>query len=127
MIWVGILMAGIALAAQSFALKNSLHWQTIVFNLLCISQMAHLLAIRSQTQSLFTTGLFSNKPLLGAVLLTLVLQFLVTYTPALHPIFKTQSLTFYEFVGVGAASSLVFFGVEIEKAISRNRLAKKTA
>ncbi len=124
MIWVGIFMAGIALAAQSFAIRNGLHWQTIVFNLLCISQMAHLLAIRSQNQSLFTIGLFSNKPLLGAVLLTLVLQFVVTYTPALHPIFKTQSLSFYEFIGVGAASSLIFFGVEIEKAISRKRISK---
>jgi len=126
MIWVGILMAGIALAAQSFAIKNDLHWQTIVFNLLCISQMAHLLAIRSQNQSLFTLGLFTNKPLVGAVLLTLVLQFVVTYTPALHPIFKTESLSFYEFLGVGAASSLVFFGVEIEKAVSRRRMLKKS-
>ena len=125
MIWVGIFMAGIALAAQSFAIRNGLHWQTIVFNLLCISQMANLLAIRSQNQSLFTIGLFSNKPLLGAVLLTLVLQFVVTYTPALHPIFKTQSLSFYEFLGVGAASSLIFFAVEIEKAVSRRRILKK--
>jgi Ca2+-transporting ATPase len=125
-IWVGIFMAGIALAAQSFAISMGLHWQTIVFNLLCISQMANLLATRSQNQSLFTLGLFSNKPLLGAVLLTLVLQFVVTYTPALHPIFKTQSLTLYEFLGVGAASSLVFFAVEIEKAVLRRRLSKKT-
>ncbi len=126
MIWVGIFMAGITLAAQSFAIRYGLHWQTIVFNLLCISQMANLLAIRSQNQSLFTIGLFSNKPLLGAVLLTLILQFVVTYTPALHPIFKTQSLSFYEFLGVGAASSLIFFVVEIEKAISRKRISKKT-
>ncbi len=126
MIWVGMLMAGIALAAQSFAIRNNLHWQTIVFNLLCIGQMAHLLAIRSQNQSLFTLGLLTNKPLLGAVLLTLLLQFAVTYIPVLHPIFKTQSLSFAEFLGVGAASSLVFFGVEIEKAVSRRRMSKKS-
>ncbi len=125
MIWVGILMAGIALGAQSFAIKIGLHWQTIVFNVLCISQMANLLAIRSQNQSLFKLGLFTNKPLSGAVLLTLMLQFAVTYTPALHPVFKTQSLTFYEFLGVGVASSLVFFAVEIEKAFSRRRMLKK--
>jgi len=126
MIWVGMLMAGIALAAQSFAIRNNLHWQTIVFNILCIGQMAHLLAIRSQNQSLFTLGLLSNKPLLGAVLLTVLLQFAVTYIPVLHPIFKTQSLSFAEFIGVGAASSLVFFGVEIEKAVSRRRMSKKS-
>ena len=71
------------------------------------------------------SSLFSNKPLLGAVLLTFILQFVATYTPTLHPIFKTQALTFYEFLGVGAASSLIFFGVEIEKAISRKRISKK--
>lgn len=126
MIWVGMLMAGLALAAQSFAIRNSLHWQTIVFNLLCIGQMAHLLAIRSQNQSLFTLGIFTNKPLLGAVLLTLVSQFIVTYTPVLHPVFKTQSLSFAEFLGVGVMASLVFFGVEIEKAVSRKRMSKKS-
>lgn len=125
MIWVGMLMAGFALAAQSFAIRHGLHWQTIVFNLLCIGQMAHLLAIRSQNQSLFTLGIFTNKPLLGAVLLTLVLQFIVTYTPVLHPVFKTQSLSFAEFLGVGVMASLVFFGVEIEKAVSRKRMSKK--
>ncbi|MGN6247262.1 MAG: cation-translocating P-type ATPase, partial [Ginsengibacter sp.] len=125
MIWVGILMAGIALAAQSFAIRNGLHWQTIVFNLLCISQMANMLAIRSESQSLFRIGLLSNKPLLGAVLLTLALQMAVTYVPALHPIFKTQSLTFLEFLGVGAASSIVFFAVEVEKVISAKRKANK--
>jgi Ca2+-transporting ATPase len=125
MIWVGILMAGITLAAQSFAISKGLHWQTIVFNLLCISQMANLLAIHSENQSLFAQGIFSNKPLLGAVLLTVALQFVVTYTPALHPVFKTESLSFVEFLGVGAASSLVFCGVEIEKAVSRRRISKK--
>ena len=125
MIWVGILMAGVALAAQSFAITKGLHWQTIVFNLLCISQMANLLAIRSQNQSLFSLGLFSNKPLLGAVLLTLALQIAVTYIPFLHPIFKTESLSFYEFLGVGAASSLVFFAVEIEKIFRRKKMIKK--
>ncbi|MGN6605274.1 MAG: cation-translocating P-type ATPase [Ginsengibacter sp.] len=125
MIWVGILMAGIALSAQSFAIRNGLHWQTIVFNLLCISQMANLLAIRSESQSLFRIGLLSNKPLFGSVLLTLALQMAVTYVPALHPIFKTQSLTFLEFLGVGAASSIVFFAVELEKVISAKRKANK--
>jgi Ca2+-transporting ATPase len=122
MIWVGILMAGIALAAQSFAIRKGLHWQTIVFNLLCISQMANLLSIRSENQSLFKIGLLSNKPLLGAVLLTLALQLTVTYVPALHPIFKTQSLTFPEFLGVGAAASIIFFAVELEKLITARRL-----
>ncbi|MBL0183839.1 MAG: cation-translocating P-type ATPase [Chitinophagaceae bacterium] len=119
MIWVGMLMAGISLSAQAWAINNHLHWQTIVFNVLCLSQMGHVLAIRSEKQSLFSIGIFSNKPLIGAVMIALVLQFVITYTPFLQPIFQTESLSLYEFVIVGAASSLVFFAVEIEKIVAR--------
>lgn len=121
MIWVGMLMAGIALSAQAWAINHGLHWQTIVFNVLCLSQMGHVLAIRSEKQSLFTAGIFSNKPLIGAVVIAVLLQFVITYTPFLQPIFQTEALTLNEFLLVGAASSLVFFAVEIEKIISRRR------
>lgn len=125
MMWVGMLMAGIALGAQGYAIRHGLHWQTIVFNVLCLSQLAHVMAIRSENQSLFSIGIFSNKPLIGSVLLSLLLQFGITYTPFLQPIFKTESLTLNEFLGVGAASSLVFFAVEIEKALFRRRRRTK--
>ena len=121
MIWVGIFMAGIALSLQGWAIKNGLHWQTIVFNVVCLSQMGHVLAIRSETRSLFRIGVFSNKPLIGAVVIALLLQLMITYVPFFQPIFKTQALTMMEFAVVGLASSLVFFAVEIEKAISRKR------
>jgi P-type Ca2+ transporter type 2C len=125
MIWVGILMAGIALSLQGWAIKNGLHWQTIVFNVLCLCQLGHVLAIRSEKQSLFSQGIFSNKPLLGAVLIGCILQFAITYIPFLQPIFKTEALTLNEFILVGAASSIVFFAVEIEKFISRKRKSKR--
>jgi Ca2+-transporting ATPase len=121
MIWVGILMAGVALGLQGWAINHGMHWQTIVFNVLCLSQLGHVLAIRSETQSLFSIGVFSNKPLIGAVLLALLLQFAITYIPFLQPIFQTEALTLNEFILVVAASSLVFFAVEIEKFISRKR------
>lgn len=121
MIWVGILMAGIALSMQAWAIDQGLHWQTIVFNVLCLSQMGHVLAIRSEKQSLFSVGLFSNKPLLGAVSIAFLLQFVITFTPILQPIFHTESLSLREFMIVGVASSLVFFAVEMEKVFSRRR------
>ncbi len=121
MIWVGMFMAGIALSLQGWAINHGLHWQTIVFNVLCLSQLGHVMAIRSERQSLFSIGIFSNKPLIGAVLLALLLQLAITYIPFLQPIFKTETLTLNEFILVGAASSLVFFAVEIEKIISRKR------
>lgn len=121
MLWVGILMAGITLSLQAWAIKNGLHWQTIVFNVLCLSQMGHVLAIRSEKQSLFSIGIFSNKPMMGAVIIVLLLQFIITYIPVLQPIFKTEALTLSEFLITGAAASIVFFAVEIEKAIFRKK------
>jgi Ca2+-transporting ATPase len=121
MIWVGILMAGIALSIQAWAIRNDLHWQTMVFNFLCISQMGHVLAIRSETRSFFSTGLLSNKLLIGSVLLTLLLQFIITYVPFFQDIFRTEPLSMIEFIIVGAASSLVFFAVELEKLFKRRQ------
>jgi len=121
MIWVGMLMAAAALGIQAWAIAEGLHWQTMVFNVLCLSQMAHVMAIRSQHQSAFRMSLFSNKPLLGSVLLTLLLQLAVTYTPFMHAVFQTESLNLREFVIVGAASMIVFIGVELEKLIVRRK------
>lgn len=124
-VWVGLLMAGIALSLQGWAMRNELHWQTIVFNVLCLSQMGHVLAIRSEYYSLFGIGVFSNRPLIVAVIIAFVLQFVVNYTPFLQPVFKTEALTLNEFLLVGAASSIVFFAVELEKYISRRNGKKK--
>lgn len=120
-----MLMAGIALSLQGWAIKNGLHWQTIVFNVLCLCQLGHVLAIRSERESLFSQGIFSNKPLLGAVVIGCLLQFAVTYIPFLQSVFKTEALTLNEFILVGAASSIVFFAVEIEKFIARKRGLRK--
>ena len=121
-IWVGMLMAGIALSLQGWAIANGLHWQTMVFNVLCLSQMGHVLAIRSKNESFFSSGVFSNKPLIVAVITAFLLQFLVTYTPFFQSIFKTEALTLNEFIIVAAASSLVFIAVEIEKVIFKKRV-----
>ena len=119
MIWVGLFMAAVALAVQAWAIARGLHWQTIVFNVVCLSQMGHVLAVRSSAHSLFSIGLFSNRPLLGAVALAFALQFAVTYIPALQSVFRTQALGLEEFILVSVASSMVFFAVEIQKFLRR--------
>ena len=120
-IWVGLLMAGIALATQFIAIKNNLHWQTIVFNVLCLSQLGHVMAIKSEKKSLFIGGFLSNIPLIAAVFLSVLLQGFVTYVPFFQPIFKTESLTLLEFVFVIGSSTIVLFAVEIEKAVNRKK------
>jgi Ca2+-transporting ATPase len=120
MIWVGLFMAAVALTSQHWAIMNGLHWQTIVFNVVCLCQMGHVLAIRSEKRSLFAIGIFSNKPLLASVIFAFLLQFAITYLPFLQPVFRTEALSLREFILVGVASSLVFIVVELEKAVRRN-------
>jgi P-type Ca2+ transporter type 2C len=120
-LWVGLLMAAITIGTQAFAIHatDDMHWQTMVFTVLSFSQMGHVLAIRSEKQSLFSIGLFSNLPLLGAILLTLILQLSTIYIPALNLIFKTEPLTFSELAISLGLSSVIFFAVEIEKLFKR--------
>jgi Ca2+-transporting ATPase len=121
-IWVGLLMAGIVLFLQAWSLKTEhVHWQTMVFTVLCLTQLGHVLAIRSEKESLFKMGLFSNKYLLGAVALTFILQLATIYVPFLNPIFKTEPLTSSELTITIALSSIVFFAVEVEKLIKRRK------
>jgi Ca2+-transporting ATPase len=119
-IWVGILMAGIVLVVQAWAITTEhAHWQTMVFTVLCLTQLGHVFAIRSEKESLFKIGLFSNKYLFFAVLLTFILQLSTIYVPALNPIFKTEPLTLNELMLTLALSSVVFFAVEVEKLFRR--------
>lgn len=119
-IWVGLLMAGVALFTQAWFIRTG-HacWQTMVFTVLCLTQLGHVLAIRSEKESLFRMGIFSNVCLFGAVTLTFVLQMVTVYVPALNPIFKTQPLSLTELLLTITLSSLVFFAVEGEKLIKR--------
>jgi Ca2+-transporting ATPase len=83
-----------------------------------------VLAIRSDREFLYKQGIFSNLPLLGAVVLTCGLQLIVIYLPFANEIFKTQPLSIRElFICVGAAAVL-FHAVEFEKWIKRNLLKK---
>jgi P-type Ca2+ transporter type 2C len=122
-IWVGLLMGFVSIFTQAWSLKTGhAHWQTMVFTVLCLSQMGHILAIRSERESLFSQGLFSNKPLTGAFLLTFILQMATIYMPFLNPIFKTDPLDLSELLFTLALSSVVFFSVEMEKMFRRKRL-----
>ena len=122
-IWVGLFIAGLSLAAMAWAIaREAAYWQTVVFTVLTVSQLFHSLAVRSETSSLFRIGLFSNLPMLAAVMLTLALQLAVIYTPALNDIFHTQPLPLFDLVVCLGVSSLVLVAVEIEKWLMRRDL-----
>jgi Ca2+-transporting ATPase len=121
-LWVGGLMGFITAAMQYFVYQaGNPAWQTMVFTTLCLAQMGNALAIRSDTYSLFSIGVFSNPALIGAVVLTFGLQLAVVYVPFLQDIFQTVALSPLELAICLGASTLVFWAVEAVKWIGRRR------
>jgi Ca2+-transporting ATPase len=121
MLWVGVLIGSLSLLTQHIGLNvlQTTGWQTMVFTVLCLLQMGNALAIRSDRQSLFQLGLFTNPALVGAVALTLVLQLMVIYVPFLQAIFDTVPLTAAELGLTLALSPLVLIAVEVVKWVGR--------
>jgi P-type Ca2+ transporter type 2C len=121
-VWVGMLMGLISLAiGYGYWNAHDPTWQTMVFTTLTLSQMANVMAIRSERRSLFEIGLLSNTPLLGAVGLTVVLQVALIYVPFLQSIFKTVALPFPDLVLTLVVSSIIFWAVEMEKWFLRRQ------
>jgi Ca2+-transporting ATPase len=120
-LWVGILIGLLSVAMQWYSIgHDGNHWQTMVFTTLCFAQLYHVMAIRSETRSLFNIGLWSNRPLLLAVGVTVLLQMMVIYVPFFNGLFHTEPLSGMELLIVAAVSGLVFIAVEIEKWVKRH-------
>ncbi|WP_036602571.1 cation-translocating P-type ATPase [Olivibacter sitiensis] len=124
-IWMGIFIAAATLTTQWFTVNTDKHWQTMVFTVLCLSQLFHAIAIRSERQSLWQIGILSNKPMLWAFLATLLLQLAVIYLPFMNTIFHTQPLTLAELGIATAVASLNFFVVELYKYFKRRKAKKQ--
>lgn len=121
-LWVGMLMAAVVLGTQAWAYHSGrAAWQTMTFTVLALSQMGHVLAIRSERASLVTLGFSSNRPLLRAVVLTVLLQVAIIYVAPLAAIFRTVPLTTPDLLVCLAASVVVLLAVEGEKILIRRR------
>ena len=121
-LWVGLLMAAVALGLGVWAFNSSAHqdhFRSIVFTTLVLTQMANVLAIRSERDSLFRLGVRSNVALMLAVLVTTGLQLALLYVPFLQRTFGTVALTPFELTVSLLLSTVVFWAVELEKLIRR--------
>ena len=127
-VWAGLMIGAVSIATQGWAIgMGSEHWQTMVFTSLTFAQLFHVMAIRSERESLFAIGLMSNVPLLGAVLVGAALQLGVIYVPALNAIMKTQPLAAAELALCIALPATVFVAVEIEKWLVRRGVLYRPA
>lgn len=97
---------------------------TMAFVSLCLIQLFHSYNLRSQTNTMFSKKIFSNKYLNISFLLGAVLIAMVVLVPPLRKVFDTASLNGIEWLlSVGIAFLIIPF-VELQKVIEK-ALAKK--
>jgi P-type Ca2+ transporter type 2C len=122
-VWAGLLIGGVSLYACHWVLAHGVHAQTMTFTVLTYAQLAHVMAIRSERESLFAIGVASNRLLLWAVVASVALHLLLIYTPWLQGVFGTEAIAPSALALACALALLVFAGVEVEKwAIRRGWL-----
>jgi Ca2+-transporting ATPase len=125
-LWVGLAVGGISIGMLAWTIERNVnYWQTSVFTVLVFCQLFHSLAVRSETESIFVIGLFSNKPMLFAIATTALLQLMVVYTPAFNHILHTQPLPLNELFICIAVSSVILWAVEGEKLLIRKGILYK--
>lgn len=119
-LWLGIVMGLISLIAGfSYWSAGNVVWQTVVFTTITFSQIAFALALHSERAGFFRLDLRSNPALVGALLVTLFLQLLVVYLPALQSLFKTVALPAEDLIICLALSMIVFWFVKVQQVIGR--------
>jgi Ca2+-transporting ATPase len=94
-------------------------WETMVFTTLCIAQMGHALAVRSDTRLTLELNPFSNPYILWAVSVTTVLQLMLIYVEPLRNFFGTELLSPLELAICFGFSALMFVWIEAEKLFIR--------
>ncbi|MBD2726914.1 cation-translocating P-type ATPase [Nostoc sp. FACHB-892] len=128
MIRIGIIFAIISIALMWWAYQhthapeyqgNRDTWKTMVFTTLCLAQMGHAIAIRSNNRLAIEMNPFSNIFVLAAVVVTTILQLMLVYVPPLRDFFGTHYLNLQELGVCIGFSALMFVWIEAEKIFLR--------
>jgi P-type Ca2+ transporter type 2C len=116
-------MGGGALFIYLFTLDNDNfeYARTVTFTMLAVFQWANAFNARSETQSIFQIGLFSNKWILIANAIVMVLQLGVIYTPFGNKIFGTVPIELSDWGLIIAISFTILIADELRKFILRKR------
>ncbi len=89
--------------------------RTITLITMAMFQWFNAWNCRSETKSLFTIGLFTNRWLVAATILVLFLQFAIVYIPFMQYIFKTVPLSLSDWLLVVAVSFPIVIVEEVRK------------
>ena len=98
--------------------------RTMTFAVLSISQLVHSFNLKSE-KSIFKTGIAGNPKLIFAFLTGTVMQISVISVPFLANIFKTVSLTAFQWIIVAILSLIPLLVVETEKFIVSKQKSHK--
>ena len=98
--------------------------QTIVFTTLCFVQLGNALSVRSVYHSLFSSGIFANRGMWGAIVLTVMLQLSIVYVPFLQSIFKTTSLNWHIMVMILIVTMACLLCIEFLKYFNKRKYLK---
>jgi Ca2+-transporting ATPase len=98
--------------------------RTMAFMSIVSCQLLYALTFRHPLKSIFKVSIFSNKYLIGAVVIGLLLQLIVLGIPAMHNAFKLEMLNARGWMNVIVIGFIPIGFNEIVKAIMRKRAAK---
>ena len=90
--WFGYSEHGYSPFAKDVPVEILEYARTMAFMVLISSQLFFSLAVRSHSKSIFQIGLFSNKVLVGSIVLGLFLQVIVLEIPTMREAFGLQML-----------------------------------
>jgi P-type Ca2+ transporter type 2C len=84
-----------------------------------VSQFFNSFAVRTEVQSVFTVGVFSNRPLVFAGLFGIGMMFAISYLPALQAVFNTAPLSLADWLLLVLFGAVLLAAEEARKAIVR--------
>ena len=119
---LGLLIAFQSLGVLAWALDEGIPLpkiQTLIFTLVVISLMFNAFNWRSEKESVFSLGIFTNKALIYAVLSTVLLQLAAIYIPILQIAFRTVPLTLSDWAMILPLASTTFIAMEMTKFLEK--------
>ena len=100
--------------------------QTMAFITLALSELVHVFNVRNNKESIFKTGIFNNKTLLGAILISAALIFVIICIPFLRNIFGIPVLPMNNIIELVYKKKVIkkIYEYSKMKSLKGNRLFK---
>jgi Ca2+-transporting ATPase len=109
----------VAFAHEYYAHGDTEQARNAAFSTLVVTQLLRAFGARSDTQTIFGMGIFSNARLFAIVTISLLFQVAIHHTPALSRIFGTAPISWSQGAAWGALGCVPFVAMELRKVLVR--------